>query len=90
MNLNEIEIIKEIWTLIKSNDLGYSVHFLEALRSSLELLQDVLIKTDENFKIEFAEGGIRPLLGVEPKQLVGKMLNEIFTDENFLEKYKDF
>jgi len=25
MNLNEIEIIKEIWTLIKSNDLGYSV-----------------------------------------------------------------
>ncbi len=67
-----------------------SVHFLEALRSSLELLQDVLIKTDEKFKIEFAEGGIRPLLGVEPKQLVGKMLNEIFTDENFLEKYKNF
>ncbi|NOX18198.1 MAG: PAS domain S-box protein [Chlorobi bacterium] len=67
-----------------------SVHFLEALRSSLELLQDVLIKTDENFKIEFAEGGVRPLLAVEPKQLVGKNLNEIFTDENFLEKYKNF
>ncbi len=67
-----------------------SVHFLEALRSSLELLQDILIKTDENFKIEFAEGGIKPLLGVEPKQLVGKRLDEIFADENFLDKYKNF
>jgi PAS domain S-box-containing protein len=54
-----------------------SLTVYDALRSTLSVMRDVMIKTNENFVIEMIRGSYKQLLGYSQDELVGKSLSEI-------------
>jgi PAS domain S-box-containing protein len=62
----------------------------DALRSSLEVMNDIFIKTDENFNIEIVRGAVSQQLGFEERELVGKHLSELINQKDYLESYQSF
>jgi PAS domain S-box-containing protein len=63
----------------------------DAMKSSLAVLNDMLITTNENYKIEMAWGTtITRLLGYKENELIGLSLYQIIDQKEYLEKYKEF
>lgn len=63
----------------------------DALKSALEVMNDIFITTNKDFQIEMIRGKtIRELLGYSEKDLVGKSLVGIIDNEEYLEKYRTF
>jgi two-component system, cell cycle sensor histidine kinase and response regulator CckA len=61
---------------------------IDVINAALAGMTDVLIKTDDVFRIQLVRGGVTPLLGYAQSDLVGHLLPE-FMDEPFsFERYR--
>lgn len=64
------------------------VTLFDSLKLTLSIMKDLFIKTDENFKIEFARGDLKSLLGYAEYELIGRNLTEFLIDPAYIEGYK--
>lgn len=62
----------------------------DSLKLTLSVMKDIFIKTDANFKIEYARGDIKSLLGYNEAELVGEPLTSLFGNPDYLEGYKNY
>ncbi len=62
----------------------------EALKATLAVMNDVIIKMDNTFRIELVRGALSQMLGYEEKDLSGRSLSEIVQENNLLEAYRDY
>jgi len=80
------------WYFISSFlGLGTAVYFIfrhkvtntlyDSLKSTFSIMDDILIRVDNNYKIEMIRGAITPLLGYNENELVGKPMS--FLVENY-------
>ena len=60
----------------------------QAMKSALEAMNDILIKTDLNFNIEMVQGAVLPLLGYSEQELVGRNLADLVQNKLHLEHYR--
>jgi PAS domain S-box-containing protein len=62
----------------------------DLLRSALAAMNEILVKTDEEFRIEVARGAVHQLLGYQEKQLLDRSLLEIFLQHEYLLEYRKY
>lgn len=63
----------------------------DALKSALEVMNDIFITTDKDFHIEMMRGKtIKDILGYAETDLIGKSLKEVIDNKEYLEKYRSF
>ncbi len=63
----------------------------DALKSALEVLNDIFMTTDENFRIEMIRGkAIATVLGYTESELLGKPFWELIDQKEYLEQYRQF
>jgi PAS domain S-box-containing protein len=62
----------------------------DALKATLAVMHDIIIKTDENFIIEMIRGAIFQHLGYEENELLGKPLSVIINQKDYVEYYQKF
>jgi PAS domain S-box-containing protein len=62
----------------------------EALKTTLTVMNDVLIKMDDAFHIELVRGGFSSLLGYEERDLIGGKLSEIVDEKYIFDAYHDY
>lgn len=80
--------------------LGVAVYFIfrhkvtntlyDSLKSTFSIMDDILIRVDNKYRIEMIRGAITPLLGYNEKELIGKPMS--FLVENYdstLDRQKD-
>ncbi len=82
-----LALIIAVYILFKQKS---SDEILKALKLSINFLSDVVLKTDEFFNIELAEGLVSKVLNMEPEDLIGENLNELLRDAGYLNSYKNF
>ncbi len=63
------------------------VTIIDALKLTLSVMKDVIIKTDHNLKIEIVKGDSIVLLGYKEEELVNKNLSELIEAPEYLEGY---
>jgi len=61
----------------------------DGLKMALAVVNDILITTDNKFKIEMVQGAITPLLGYKEYELLGRNLAEFIEQKEYLEQYSD-
>ncbi|MBI1807519.1 MAG: PAS domain S-box protein [Ignavibacteria bacterium] len=63
----------------------------QAMKSALAAMNDILVKTNEDFQIEMAQGAILPLLGYQERELIGKHLTDLIqpNKKRYLEQYRE-
>lgn len=66
------------------------VTLFDSLKLTLSIMKDLFIKTDSNFKIEYAKGDIKSILSYSEAELVGKFLPDFLDNSEYLQGYKDF
>lgn len=63
----------------------------DALKSALEVMNDILITTNKEFRIEMINGkAVKEILGYSDQELIGKPLSQFVDQKEYLEKYKLF
>lgn len=62
----------------------------DSLKLTLSVMKDLVIKTDDDFKIEYARGDIKSLLGYNESELIGKPLTSLLNNPEYLDGYKNF
>ncbi len=62
----------------------------DALKLAISAMNDVLFKTNENFKIEMAWGATTQILGYSQKELVGIPFSDIVLNKDYLNEYRAF
>ncbi|MGD8777856.1 MAG: PAS domain-containing sensor histidine kinase [Ignavibacteria bacterium] len=63
------------------------VTMIDALKLTLSVLKDIIIKTDHNLKIEFLKGDAFSLIGYKENELTGKHLSELLESSEYLDGY---
>ena len=58
--------------------------FYDALRMSIEVMHDIIIKTDKFMVIESVQGALTANLGFEERELIGKSLDSLFNQDGAL------
>lgn len=61
----------------------------QALKAALAAMNDILIKTDAEFRIEMVHGAVTTLLGYPEKELVGRSLLELIEQKQILQAYRE-
>jgi PAS domain S-box-containing protein len=61
----------------------------QAMKTALGAMNDIIIKTDLDLKIEMAQGALLPLLGYAEKELMGKDVSVIMDDPTHLREFRD-
>lgn len=56
------------------------ITFYDALRSTIGVMKEVIIRTDDKFKIVVAQGAVKHNFGYEEIELTGKILTSFFAD----------
>ncbi len=79
-------LIVSIYFIFRHNNV---LNLYGALKSSLAAMNDILVKTDENFVIELMKGGLSQMTGYAEKELIGKYLYDYVTPRELLIKYGD-
>ncbi len=62
----------------------------ETLKTALGVMDDVLIKTDERFRIQLVRGGKATPFGYAENELVGRPLADIIDERDLVEAYADY
>jgi two-component system, cell cycle sensor histidine kinase and response regulator CckA len=63
----------------------------DALKSALEVMNDIFITTNKDFHIEMIRGkAVKEIFGYSEQELIGKSLFEIIGQKEYLEKYQKF
>jgi len=81
--------------------LGVSVYFIfrhkiiadtpyDAVKSALSVMNDVVIKTNQDFEIEMAKGAVRQLLGYAENELLGKPFADLVKEKDHISSYLDY
>ena len=81
--------------------LGVSVYFIfrhkiiadtpyDAVKSALMVMNDIIIKTNQDFEIEMAKGAVSSLLGYEEKELIGKPLGMLVKETAPIDSYLEY
>ena len=65
------------------------LNLYDALGASLAAMNDILVKTDEEFRIEIMKGGLSHMTGYTENELIGKPLNEFVSPGELLIKYRE-
>src|SRR5207247_2263235 len=60
----------------------------QAMKTALEAMNDILIKTDLEFAIEMAQGGVLYLLGYSENELIGRNIGVIMQDDGRLAGFR--
>jgi len=60
----------------------------QAMKSALAAMNDVIVKTDIDYKLDFVQGAARQMLGYEERQLVGRPLTEFIPQRQALDEYR--
>jgi len=58
------------------------VTLTDTLKSVIEVINDVVIKTDEKFRIDLAKGRTLSLLGYSEKEIIGKNFNDLINNKS--------
>jgi PAS domain S-box-containing protein len=66
------------------------VTLYDALKSVIAAVDDILIKTDENLRIEIVRGGIMKYLGFSERELVGRSLADMIDPKEYLQTYLSY
>jgi PAS domain S-box-containing protein len=61
----------------------------QALKSVLSVMNDVLIKTDGDFRLQLARGGVTALLGYSERELLGRSFLELVKQRGEIGAYRD-
>jgi len=61
----------------------------QALKTALSMMNDLLIKTDEDFRIQMARGGLTALVGYSEKELIGRPFVEFVERKETIVAYCD-
>ena len=61
----------------------------QAMKTALEAMNDILIKTDIEFRIQMAQGAVLSLLGYTEKELLGKDVSVIMDDTSRLQEFRN-
>ncbi len=64
-----------------------TVTLMDAMKLTLSVLKDIIVKTDHNLNIEIAKGDLQNLIGYTEHQLIGKNLSELLESSEYLEGY---
>ena len=59
-----------------------------AMKSALAAMNDVIVKTDADFTLDFIQGAVKPLLGYDERQLIGRDLTDFIHQRHALEEYR--
>jgi two-component system, cell cycle sensor histidine kinase and response regulator CckA len=63
----------------------------DALKSALAVMNDIFIKTDENFQIELIKGkAVSNLLGYTEDELIGRPFGQMIREHDYLNEYRSF
>ncbi len=62
--------------------------FHDSLKSALSVINDVILTTNEDLRIEMVAGGVTPLLGYGEHELRGRELTSFITPAGRLEEYR--
>jgi PAS domain S-box-containing protein len=63
----------------------------DALKSALDVMNDIFIKTDENFRIELIKGkAVSNLLGYTEEELIGRPFSQVIREHEYLNEYRNF
>lgn len=63
--------------------------FYDSLKSALSVINDVILTTDEDLRIEMATGGVTTLLGYGDTELQGRRLSEFTAPSGRVDEYRD-
>lgn len=66
------------------------VTLFDSLKQTLSVMKDLFIKTDENFRIEYARGDLKSLIGYSEGELVGQKLTDLLDNPDYIEGYKNY
>lgn len=61
----------------------------QAMKSALQAMNDVLIKTDTQLQIEMVQGAITPLLGHTEHELIGQNLRKVLENHGHIDLLED-
>jgi PAS domain S-box-containing protein len=61
----------------------------QAMKAALSAMNDVILKTDADFAIEFVQGAVGPLLGYAEQDLLEANLADLVQQRKGLEEYRD-
>lgn len=92
---------REQWVFISSTiGLGLAVYLIfrhkailtlyDAVKTAIAVMNDVLIKTDSDFKVIMIRGGYENLLAYEENEIVNRKLTEFSINDEYLNKYLQF
>ncbi len=60
----------------------------QAMKAALAAMNDILLKTNAEFQIELAQGGVLSVLGYTEAELKGRQLRELFQDPGPLDDFR--
>jgi PAS domain S-box-containing protein len=61
----------------------------DAIKSALVVMNDIFILTDDRFRIRVIRGAL-DMLGYTEKELIGKSLNDIIVEKQYIENYLEY
>ena len=61
----------------------------DSLKLALSVMKDIVLKTDENFRIEFVKGDVLNVLGYREVEMIGTNLGGYLNDKSYLEGYRE-
>lgn len=61
----------------------------QALKAALSGMNDILLKTDNDFRIQMVRGGGTALLGYTEKELIGRSFLDLVQEKNSVRGYRD-
>ncbi len=75
--ISTIALILSVYLIFRNK---LVVTFYDALRSTIGVMKEIIIRTDDKFNIVVAQGAVKHNFGFEEHELVGKNLTSFFTD----------
>jgi PAS domain S-box-containing protein len=77
--ISTIALILSVYLIFRNK---LVITFYDALRSTIGVMKEVIIRTDDKFHIIVAQGAVKHNFGRDEKELVGKKLTEYFADKD--------
>ncbi|HLX13514.1 MAG TPA: PAS domain S-box protein, partial [Bacteroidota bacterium] len=65
------------------------VTLYDAIKSALVVMNDIFILTDDRFRIQVIRGALE-MVGYDEKDLIGKFLNDIIVEKQYIENYLEY
>ncbi|MFC2139141.1 ATP-binding protein [Bacteroidota bacterium] len=67
-----------------------AITLYDSIKSVLSIMTDIIIKTDEFLRIQIIKGAVTTVLGYKENELIGKSINDIIVDDDYMVAYRNF